>query len=157
MAHIDDGGNSGREVSVDVNLVPFIDLMSVLVIFLLVTAVWSQVSMIQIGSSVYGKRTSSEVAKPEPKVYVPFRLDIKPDQFRVLIGRQLISIPKVRGEYNTRRLLKELKKIKELYPEKEDAIVSVSDQLPYKTLILGMDALLESGFPKISIATAEVQ
>lgn len=48
MAQIDSGGSKGRAVSVELNLVPFIDLMSVLITFLLITAVWTQVSMIQI-------------------------------------------------------------------------------------------------------------
>ncbi|MBK7890416.1 MAG: biopolymer transporter ExbD [Bdellovibrionales bacterium] len=55
MAQVEDSG-SGRSTNVDVNLVPFIDLMSVLITFLLITAVWTQVSMIQLGSSIYGKK-----------------------------------------------------------------------------------------------------
>jgi len=49
MAQIEEKG-SGRSSNVDLNIVPFIDLMCVCIIFLLVTAVWTQVSMIQIGS-----------------------------------------------------------------------------------------------------------
>ena len=48
-----------REVNVEPNLVPFIDLMSVCIIFLLVTAVWTQVSMIELGANVYGKNTGN--------------------------------------------------------------------------------------------------
>jgi biopolymer transport protein ExbD len=63
MAHIDDGGGGGRNTTVDLNLVPIIDLMSVCIIFLLITAVWTQVSMIQIGSSIYGKKSTDD--KPQ--------------------------------------------------------------------------------------------
>jgi len=153
MAQIDDGGDD-RSVSVDVNLVPFIDLMSVCIIFLLITAVWTQVSMIQIGSSIYGKKTSQEPNPPMPKAEIPFRVDVKADGYSVIVGRQSVGIPKTGGAYNDASLLTELKKVKELYPEKMDAVITVQDELPYETLIKGMDALLSAGFPEISVATA---
>ena len=156
MAQIDDGGDD-RSVSVDVNLVPFIDLMSGCIIFLLITAVWTQVSMIQIGSSIYGKKTSQEPTPPPPRAEIPFRVDVKQDGYAVIVGKQSVGIPKAGGTYNDATLLVELKKVKELYPEKMDAVITVQDELPYETLIKGMDALLSAGFPEISVATAGAQ
>ena len=153
MAHIDDGGSKGRAANVDVNIVPFIDLMSVLVIFLLITAVWTQVSMIQIGSSIYGRRSSDDKVEAPPRAEIPFRLDIKPDGYKVLVGRQETLIPKKDNQYDQGRLLSELKKIKEIYPDKADCVVTMSDELAYFNLIGGMDVLLQAGFPQLSIAT----
>ena len=152
MAHIDDG-NSDRPTNVEVNIVPFIDLMSVLVIFLLITAVWTQVSMIQIGSSIYGKKTEDEVTPPPPRAEVAFRVDVKSVGYRVLIGKKLTSIPKIAGQFDQAGLVSELKLIKEKYPEKNDSVLTVEDELSYETLVNGMDALLKAGFPEISIAT----
>ncbi len=153
MAHIDDGGGNKRNATVDLNLVPIIDLMSVCIIFLLITAVWTQVSMIQIGSSIYGKKTSEAQSEPPPKAEIPFRLDVLKEGYRVIIGRQEMRFPKVSGKYDQDRLTAELKKIKELYPEKGDCVITVLDELPYESLIGGMDALLIAGFPEISVAT----
>lgn len=154
MAHIDDGGDGSRSTTVDLNLVPIIDLMSVCIIFLLITAVWTQVSMIQIGSSIYGKKTNDEQVEPPKKAEIPFRLDVLRDGYRVLIGSSTLKFPKVGDKYDNDKLTVELKKIKELYPEKVDAVVTVLDDLPYESLIGGMDALLTAGFPEISVATA---
>ncbi|MGE0762523.1 MAG: ExbD/TolR family protein [Bdellovibrionales bacterium] len=156
MAQVDDG-NSDRRSTVDLNIVPFIDLMSVCIIFLLITAVWTQVSMIQIGSSIYGKKTAQETATPPPRAEIPFRLDVREDGYRVVVGRSSSSIAKIDGKYNQAALVLELKKVKELYPEKVDAVITVLDQLPYETLIDGMDALLSTGFPEISVATSGVE
>lgn len=153
MAHIDDGGGSGRSTTVDLNLVPIIDLMSVCIIFLLITAVWTQVSMIQIGSSIYGKKSTDEKPEPPKRAEVPFRLDVLGDGYRVVIGQQVQRFPKVNGGYDQEKLTAELKKIKELYPDKADCVVTVLDELPYESLIGGMDALLVAGFPEISVAT----
>ena len=78
MAHIDSGDSSGRKKNIELNLVPFIDLMSVLITFLLITAVWTQVSMIQIGSSLYGKKSDSQPnPKPPPNADVLLKVDVK--------------------------------------------------------------------------------
>lgn len=157
MGMIEDNRGDKRSTIVDLNLVPFIDLMSVCIIFLLITAVWHQVSMIQIGSSVYGKKTDQDVEPPPPRAEIPFRVDVRTDGYRVLVGRQMSQIPMVNGQYDLPHLITELKKIKELYPEKVDAVITVMDELTYESLIDGMDALLTSGFPEISIATAGVE
>jgi len=152
MAQIEESG-SGRSASVDLNLVPFIDLMSVMIIFLLLTAVWTQVSMIQIGSSIYGKKSSEESVAPPPRAEIPFRLDVQNSGYQVVIGQRKFDVPKVGQEYDQATLVEKLKQIKEIYPEKEDAVITVLDELPYDSLIVGMDALLVSGFPMISVAT----
>lgn len=156
MAHIEDSKSGGRSVNVDVNIVPFIDLMSVLIIFLLVTAVWTQVSMIQIGSSIYGKKQQDqEEVKPPPRAEIPFRVDVMPEGYRIVIGKDSNIIAKKDGEYNNEKFVEELKKIKEIYPEKSDVVVTMRDELNYEYLIGAMDSLLiEDRFPEISIATS---
>lgn len=157
MAQIEERRGRDRQVSVDVNLVPFIDLMSVCIIFLLITAVWNQISMIQLGSSIYGKKTSDESTPPPPRSEVPFRLDILQEGYRIVVGQQSQTIARRGLDYDDLELVRELKKIKEIYPDKTDAVVSILDELPYESLIRGMDALLTSGFAEISVATAGVQ
>src|ERR1043165_2812613 len=109
MAHIDDGGGEGRSKTVDLNLVPFIDLMSVCIIFLLITAVWTQVSMIQIGSSIYGKKSSEDPVTPPPRAEIPFRLDVQPQGYQVLIGQRKFTVPMVEGKYDQAGLTEKLK------------------------------------------------
>jgi biopolymer transport protein ExbD len=153
MAQIDSGGR-GRSVNVELNLVPVIDLMSVLITFLLITAVWTQVSMIQIGSSLYAKKDDSQSpAKPPPNADVALKVDVKADGYVLTVGTQIISLPKVADAYDNPSLIAQLQRVKQLYPEKVDGIVSMSDQIPYEQLIITMDQFLVAGFPNISIAT----
>jgi len=158
MAHMDDGGSGRRRTNIDINIVPFIDLMSVLIIFLLITAVWSQVSMIQMGSSIYGKKTSDSDPKPPKVAEIPLRVDVQPQGYQVVLGKaggeQRTQIAKVKGEYDMRKLTETLKGIKEIYPEKTDVVLTMADELAYEYLINGMDAVLSAGFPQVSIATA---
>ncbi|MEZ4872184.1 MAG: biopolymer transporter ExbD [Bdellovibrionales bacterium] len=157
MANIEESGSSSRQIAIEPNIVPFIDLMSVLIIFLLITAVWTQVSMIQIGSSVYGKKQDEQEVQVPPKADIAFRLDVLTNGYRVLVGTKTINFPKVGAEYDFKTLVNYLKEVKQTYPEKNDAIVTIMDELPYGDLIKGMDALLVAGFPQIAVATSGVE
>lgn len=153
MAHIETSRSGRRNRNVDLNLVPFIDLMSVLITFLLITAVWTQVSMIQIGTSFYGKKTENVPPTVLPKQEVVLKIEVKPSGYILTHGRQTISLPLKSGEFDDVGLVDQLQRIKQLDPEKEDAIIAISDGMPYERLIRSMDNVLQGGFPAISIAT----
>src|SRR4051812_30788082 len=153
MAHIDDGGD-GRNKTVDLNLVPIIDLMSVLISFLLITAVWTQVSMIQIGSSLYGKKSDTQPPpEPLPHSDLVLKVEVKPNGYILTVGKQAISLPLKSGAYDETGLVAQLQRVKQLYPDKQDAVVAVADTLAYDHMIKAMDVLLIAGFTAISVAT----
>ena len=156
MAQTEEKGG-GRSANTEVNLIPFIDLMSVLITFLLITAVWTQVSMIQLGSSIYGKKTSDQITPPPPIADIPLRLDVKDTGFRLIVGPEKYTFEKKGNEWTTAELLERLAVVRQMYPDKADATVTVDNEVPYEKMILGMDALLTSGFGSISIATVEAE
>ena len=62
-------GDDKRNVNIEMNLVPFIDLMSCLTAFLLVTAVW--VNIAQVNTKPVGRAQAEGVIPPkEPKLSV---------------------------------------------------------------------------------------
>ena len=153
MADIQQSGG-GRKKNFEPNLVPFIDLMSVLITFLLITAVWTQVSMIQIGTSIYGKRQENTPPPPIPEHSdVVLKLDIRPSGYTLTIAKQVIQIPLANGDYDEANLVGQLEKAKQQYPNKQDGAIAMADELPYERLIRGMDAMLKAGFPTISVLT----
>ena len=156
MANVEEIGSSGRKQVVDLNLVPFIDLMSVCIIFLLITAVWTQVSMVQLGSSPYAKQTSEEPVIPPPFSEVVLRVDVLTEGFRLVVGKERFLIPTLNGKYDKDTLLSKLQEVKAKYPEKVDGVASVRDEVLYKHLVSAMDALTLSGFPQVSITTTGV-
>lgn len=153
MAQIEGGKSGARQTNIELNLVPFIDLMSVLITFLLITAVWTQTSMIQLGTSIYGRRSEDQAIVVPPDVDKVVKLDVNTQGFALTVGRQMVRIGKVNNAYDTETLLGHLKKARELFPDKLDAVISVSDELPYEVLILGMDVMLQSGFVQVAVAT----
>jgi biopolymer transport protein ExbD len=155
MAHIESGG-SGRRTSLELNLVPFIDLMSVLITFLLITAVWTQVSMIQIGSSLYSKKSGDQTVPLTPDVDKVLRVDIRQDGYFVTVGKEQKLIARQGEVFDSAALLDLLQKAKLMFPDKVDAMVAMDDNLPFEKLITGMDIILKAGFPKISVASGGI-
>lgn len=154
MAEIESGGSKGRRVNVDLNLVPFIDLMSVLITFLLISAVWVQINMIQMGTSFYAQKDdNSPPPTPPPLADIVLKVDVKQAGYVFTLGKQVLSFPNVGIEFDDENLMAHLNKAKELYPEKVDAVLAVADELPYERMVFAMDLLLKAGFPKISLAT----
>ena len=60
------GAGDGDSVNVELNVVPFIDLMSCLTAFLLVTAVWSQYAQINIKPKGLGRDATKEQDEEPP-------------------------------------------------------------------------------------------
>lgn len=84
---VDSGGKSGRRsVDSELNLIPMIDLFVVCVLFLIMTAVWSQMARIEANAQVPGPpRTDEEVEKVEPEKMLT--VEMKQDDRFVLIWK----------------------------------------------------------------------
>src|SRR5580704_7085614 len=116
----EDGEDGQRATDFELNLVPFIDLMSTCISFLLITAVWTQVSMIQIGSSIYGKKNDTGQVETPQREQVNLKVDVTYKGYIVTIGQQALSIPRNGNEYDDKALLEQLKGFKNKYPDKTD-------------------------------------
>jgi len=122
-------------------LVPMIDIFTVLVTFLLMTAVFSRIAIIEldIPSSASGKVT-------EPS----FRLEviIRDAGFELTNGSALIaSIPKVNGAYDLKTLAELALSLKRDHPGADDASVLLEPDIAYDHLIQVMDAIRSAEVP----------
>jgi biopolymer transport protein ExbD len=117
-------------------LVPMIDIFTVLVTFLLMTAVFSRIAIVELDLP------SSAAAAPvtEP----PFRLEVIVRQagFELSNGKEVIAaIPKVNGAYDLKALSEAAQSLKQDHPEQDDASVLLEPKIPYDDLIQAMDAI----------------
>lgn len=147
MAHIDTGGSGGRNKSVELNLVPFIDLMSVLITFLLISAVWTQVSMIQLGASFASPRSDDTTPlKPPALEDLVLKLEIREKGYVLFVGKDIKTIPKVGADYDKEALIADLTKIKQMYPDKGGIKMAIEDAIVYDHVVAAMDIGLKAGF-----------
>jgi len=144
------------------NLTPMMDILTVLVVFLLVTAVFLSITVMELsiptsGGAVAGKQN------------VVIEVIIRKTGLQISNGSTVeAAIPIKNGTYDIELLSKMLVRLKEQYPEKQDATVLTEPAIEYDHLIQVMDAVrvadvrAENGrdakkivlFPNISIGDA---
>ena len=145
---VDTGGKGGKKsVNADLNLVPYIDLLTCMVAFLLITAVWSQLARLEAHQK--GQGQAGEDTPPE-KVF-KLVVVVNADGYNLVADQDQQPIPKKGDQYDLEKLASELKKIKETHADKNDIQVASEDTIKFETLVRTMDVALSARFPDISL------
>ena len=121
----------------EVMLVPMIDIFTVLVTFLLMTAVFSRVTILQLDLP-----SADSVGAASPP---QFRLEVivRENGFELTNGETLIAaLPKtLDGEYDFAQLSQLAQQLKSENPQVDDASVLMERQVHYDYLIQVMDSI----------------
>jgi len=119
----------------ELNLSSMIDMMMILVFFLLVHGGFIRLSVLQLNLP-----SAQSAAQPEPP---SFQLEITVREAAIEIGDRstgLINrIDKTASGYDYTQLTANLRKLKQQFPEKEDATVLVEPYVPYEVVVAVMD------------------
>jgi len=148
---VDTGGKGGKKpLNSDLNLVPYIDLLTCMVTFLLITAVWTQLARVDVTQK--GQAHSAEQTDEKPP---ETRLVIVINEEGFLIAGGAAGdqkpIKKKEGKYDYDTLLAILKEVKKTYPDKRDVHIASEDGIQYQYIIQTMDTALEAQFPDIAL------
>jgi biopolymer transport protein ExbD len=117
-------------------LVPMIDIFTVLVTFLLMTAVFSRIAIVEL--DLPSSAATAATQQPE------FRLEVivRKQGFELTNGKEVIAaIPKVNGAYDLKALSEAAYSLKQDHPEQDDASVLLERDIPYDDMIQAMDAI----------------
>ncbi len=144
------GGGGKKNINVELNLVPFIDLLSTLICFLLITAVWQQISVISTGTN---QTTSSSTPAPADDKKIDLSVSLLLDHIEASAGKQSTHIAHINGEPDYTTLIKLLDAWKAQYPDRNDLILHTDSQAPYKQLIRLMDTAAEAQFADVGVNT----
>jgi biopolymer transport protein ExbD len=145
------------------NLTPLMDVFTVLVVFLLITAVFTSITIMEL--SVPTNAGASVSSKPNFTIEVI----VRKAGLEIANGSSVeAAIPNKDDKYDLKKLSEILLRLKAQYPEKEDATVLMEPKVEYDYLIQIMDAVRGAEvraegskevekivlFPKISIGDA---
>ncbi|HJV66966.1 MAG TPA: biopolymer transporter ExbD [Geomonas sp.] len=135
------------------NLTPMMDVFTVLVVFLLITAVFTSITIMDL--SVPTSAGGAAASRPNFAIEVV----VRKAGLEIANGRNVeASIPLKDGKYDLKMLSELLQGLKAKYPEKEDATVLMEPKIQYDYLVQVMDTVRSAGsntlFPKISIGDA---
>jgi biopolymer transport protein ExbD len=126
--------------AVELNITAFLNLMVILVPFLLITAVFSQVTILELNLPTDG----TAVNEPESP---SLQLEITIRDESIDVGDRtnglLTVIDKTADGYNLAELGNFLEKVKQRFPDKADATLLLEPDTSYQTLVAVMDAVRE--------------
>jgi len=126
----------------ELDMTTFLNLMVVLVPFLLITAVFSRITIVELSlPSSAGGTASSEPA---------FRMEVivRDAGLEITNGRSVIaSIPKKDDEYDLETLSQMVLSLKRDHPETDDASVLLEPDIEYDHLIRVMDVVRSTELP----------
>src|SRR2546430_12803195 len=112
-------------------LVPMIDIFTVLVTFLLMTAVFSRTVILELNLPA----PQTEFREPPPGLQL--EVMVRKDLIQVADRNTgpLATLPNTPGGYNYDALTEYLKRVKARFPEKTDASILLEADTPYDTLV----------------------
>ena len=153
------GAGGGKD---DLNLVPFIDLFSVLICFLIMTAVWNQIEALSTNvDNVTSSDNAASQENPNQKketLTVTLLKDRMEMAESVSMGARTLreknyKIANIGPEIDVAKMDRVLDDWKKRYPNKKDVILNTDNQILYNKLIQVFDALVGAGYPDVGINT----
>jgi len=157
---------SRQHALTELNITAFMNLMVVLVPFLLITAVFSRLAILELNLP-----TAADAAVPLEEQ--PFQLEVIVRADGIEVGERnqglMTTLPMTAGEYDLAGLSAWLQRVKASFPDHTDATLLLEPDVAYDTLVQVMDTVRlyqfsEDGqqgqaelFPQISIGDAPVR
>jgi biopolymer transport protein ExbD len=157
-------GHHNHETA-ELNITAFMNLMVILVPFLLITAVFSRLVILEL--NLPGSST-----EPVDQKELTFQLEVIVRESQIEVGDRNIGAlgiyPNKGDDYDYESLSRKLAELKDSYPDKTDAAILLESDIPYDTLVQVMDRVrvgesIEEDkivrtdlFPDISIGDAPV-
>jgi biopolymer transport protein TolR len=147
------GGKGKKPLDATINLVPFIDLMAVLISFLLMTAVWSQLGRLQVSST---GQNNGEETPPDPN-QVNITLLLTEKELKLTVGATAadpIPITRDKERIDLGALTAKLKEVKGQMPDKSNLTLQIEDKVRYEDVVRVIDGCIGADFPAVSVTAA---
>ena len=127
---------AGKKEPPELDITTFLNLMVVLVPFLLITAVFSRITIMELDMPAGAAGPQDN----KPKIQV--EVIVRESGLELGNGQGVIAkIPKVEDKYDLPKLSEYLIKIKQNYPDKTDATILIEEEIQYDFMVKVMDAV----------------
>lgn len=144
-----------KHLDFELNLIPFIDLLSTCICFLLLTAVWLNVGSMNVKQAVGGQPAAETVKKPILWVFLGDKgevtLEARDAQRMPASMRKLKLTGAAEGKTNLQQLAVQLELMKQAEPELKTALIQPRAQTSYEDIIDLMDQFKRSGLGDLGV------
>jgi biopolymer transport protein ExbD len=149
-----DGGKKGKKaLDAVINVVPAIDLLSCCITFLLYTAVWTQISRLQVQQFGTGAPEQPQVEQ-QKQLVVTLAVGERGMNLSTSAGLSVdIPVDRTGGaaKQDYRALVERLKTLRTEHPETAAVTVSAEDTIVYGDLVQVIDTCVGAGLLSVSV------
>lgn len=146
-----------RELANNLNLVPFIDLFSTLIIFLIATAVWEQLSSVPISMGSTDKNPIEMPASSASAKVVEAQLKVQLNEDRIVLSHQgrRVSLTREEAQANNYQAVGEfVTDVRSRDAAQKEVVFEVADKAVYEDLVGTMDQFLAEEFDELIVMGA---
>ena len=142
--------HQGRD---DLNIVPMIDMMVILVFFLIFTAVFSKTNILQLNLPASSTTTPLDLPKT-----LKLEIIIRPGDIVVNDRNSgpLKTLPNLASGYDIDNLSIYMRRVKSQFPQMTDATILSGPTISYDTLVQVMDAVRVYQLPQAPFSKASI-
>lgn len=167
---VDTGGKGrGKSQNVDLNLVPFIDFLSCLLAFLMMTAVWSEITAIE-HEQLVSETPQVPEAPPDPPPPPPLTVHVTSEGYQIFRKPEDMTtdapnhiVPKIDAtdekladanhkQFDYAKIEELVKKDRETYPDEKMVVINTDHGVPYEEMIKVLDITRVYKYPQSALA-----
>ncbi len=143
-----------KHLDFEINLIPCIDLLSVCICFLLLTAVWLNIGSLNVKQAIGGQPAAETEKKPQLWVVLgsegQMTLTVKETE-KIPSKLRSVSLNGVEGRGNLPDVLKAVQSLKGLEPELKTVLIQPRMQTEYEEIIDLMDHFKKAGLTDLGV------
>jgi biopolymer transport protein ExbD len=143
-----------KHLDFEINLIPCIDLLSVCICFLLLTAVWLQVGSLNVKQAIGGQSAAETEKKPQLWVGMSdngdLSLNVK-DSAKVPGKFRSMKIPGLEGKSNMTDLSQAVQQLRTLDPSLKMVLIQPRPSNDYEEIIDVMDQFKKDGLTDLGV------
>jgi biopolymer transport protein TolR len=147
--------NKKKHLDFEINLIPCIDLLSVCICFLLLTAVWLNIGTMNVKQAVGGQPAAETEKKPVLWVFMgekgQLNLDVQ-QASAVPAAMRKLSLAGLEGKNNLAELGRIVEQIKNLEPSLKTALIQPQATSAYEDIIALMDEFKRMNLIDLGVA-----
>jgi biopolymer transport protein TolR len=144
-------GKGGKKaLDANINLVPYIDLLMTIMTFLMMTAVWTQITMLEVQNASGGAEAQAE--EPDPNAPKPILVLVGKEQVVIQEeGAESRPFPATADGYDFAGIGIELKRLKDARQDREVVKIQSEDGVQYVNLTKLIDLATGNGLKQITL------
>lgn len=147
--------HKNKHLDFEINLIPCIDLLSVCICFLLLTAVWLNVGSMNVKQAVGGQPAAETEKKPVLWVFLGDKGDLNfeaQEASRLPSALRKFRIPGLEGKADLAGLNSRLAELTKSEPGLRTALIQPKAASAYEDIIDLMDAFKKAGLTDLGVA-----